>query len=227
MISFDKVLWHNLSVMRIAPARAALDFEARLGKEQGWNAAFTRAVMEEYRRFLYLAATAEGAVTPSKLVDIVWHLHLTYTRHYWEELCGRILPRPLHHEPSGGGADEEAHFAAQYRDTLRRYRTAFGVDAPAEIWPDPDDAPARVSRGAALGAVGAATMVLAACSSTTVSASHWLPIVLLIGVFAGMIVILTLGRHGGGRKDDRSCGGGCGAGCGGGGSSCGGGCGGD
>ena len=107
---------------------------------------------------------------------------------------------------------------------MRHYRAAFGVDAPAEIWPDPDDVPSRVSRDSALGTLVAATMVLAACSSA-VRSFDWLPIVLVIGGFVGILVILALGRHGGRRKDDGSCGSGGGS-CGGG-SGCGGGCGGD
>jgi hypothetical protein len=49
-------LWLALAAMRIEPAGAALSFEARLAREQGWTADKTVRVMREYRRFLYLAA---------------------------------------------------------------------------------------------------------------------------------------------------------------------------
>ena len=82
-------LWKALAAMRIEAGGAALTFAARLARENGWSAAHAAAVVEEYRRFLYLAATA-GPVTPSEDVDQAWHLHLSYTRHYWEVPCGAV-----------------------------------------------------------------------------------------------------------------------------------------
>src|SRR4051794_29247128 len=69
-------------------------FSARLAREQGWTRAQAERVVREYLRFVYLAATAGHPVTPSKMVDEAWHLHLTYTRGYWDELCGRVLGMP-------------------------------------------------------------------------------------------------------------------------------------
>jgi hypothetical protein len=34
-------------------------------------------------------------VTPSEQVDQVWHLHLTYTRSYWDEFCPNVLGQPF------------------------------------------------------------------------------------------------------------------------------------
>jgi len=53
----NKMLRDSLAAMRIAPEGAALTFEARLAREQGWSSARAARVVEEYRRFLYLAAT--------------------------------------------------------------------------------------------------------------------------------------------------------------------------
>ena len=64
--------------------------------------------IEEYRRFLLLGVAAGHPVSPSDTVDQVWHLHLTYTRRYWDTLCRDTLGRLLHHEPTQGGAVEDA-----------------------------------------------------------------------------------------------------------------------
>ena len=112
-------------------------FSARLAQEQGWTRAHAGRVVREYLRFVYLAATAGHPVTPSKRVDEAWHLHLTYTRDYWDELCGRVLGRPLHHEPTRGGSDEDAKFGDWYARTLDSYRTAFAEEPPPDIWPRP------------------------------------------------------------------------------------------
>jgi hypothetical protein len=112
-------------------------FSARLARENGWTREHAGRVTREYLRFVYLAMTAGHPVTPSLPVDEAWHLHLTYTRSYWEEMCGRVLGRPLHHEPTRGGEAEEAKFSDWYARTLASYRTAFGEEPPADVWPRP------------------------------------------------------------------------------------------
>lgn len=114
---------------------AAFDFSARLAQENGWTPGYTARVVREYKRFVALAVCAGHPVTPSVAVDQAWHLHLVYTRSYWQDLCGTVLGRPLHHEPTAGGAEEASKFHAQYDRTLLSYRELFGEVPPADIWP--------------------------------------------------------------------------------------------
>ncbi|WP_278913528.1 glycine-rich domain-containing protein [Deinococcus wulumuqiensis] len=108
----------------------------RLQREQGWDMVLTLRAVNEYRRFVVLAATAPHPVTPSKLVDEVWHTHVLFTRDYWERLTP-LLPAPLHHEPGDGSPADDSHFAGQYGRTLDLYERTFGQPAPADLWPDP------------------------------------------------------------------------------------------
>ncbi len=117
---------------------SAYGFTERLMRENGWSRAFSERAIAEYKRFLYLCATQEVPMTPSDQVDQVWHLHLTYTRSYWLRLCGEVLPKPLHHCPSRGGAREGRKYRAWYERTLARYAHVFGIEAPADIWPAVD-----------------------------------------------------------------------------------------
>jgi hypothetical protein len=121
--------------MRIEEPDAGRSFEQALAEEEGWSLARAEAVAAEYRRFLYLAATSDAELTPSRAIDKAWHLHLTYTRHYWEVLCGAIIGRPLHHRPSPGGAIETERFRRQYEDMLARYEAEFGAPPPPAVWP--------------------------------------------------------------------------------------------
>lgn len=116
-----------------------LPFVERLARENGWTRDYAERVVHEYRRFVYLAATGETPVTPSKEVDAAWHLHLTYTRSYWKRLCDEVLGKPLHHEPTRGGHDEHVRFVAQYEATLARYAETFGEMAPEDIWPSAEE----------------------------------------------------------------------------------------
>jgi hypothetical protein len=74
-------------------------------------------------------------VCPSEQIDQAWHLHLVYTRSYWNRLCGELLQRPLHHAPSAGGAAEHDKHVAMYERTLASYRRLFGEAPPADLWP--------------------------------------------------------------------------------------------
>lgn len=114
---------------------SALSFARRLARENNWSVTFARRVIEEYKRFVLLARCAGHRVTPSDQVDQAWHLHLTYTRSYWDRLCGEVLGRPLHHDPTKGGASEDAKFEDWYARTLESYRRVFEAEPPADIWP--------------------------------------------------------------------------------------------
>ena len=132
----DHPVWDRLASLTIGPDNAALPFAVRLARENGWNAAFTARVIEEYKRFCFLAMTAGHEVTPSDQVDQVWHLHLTYSRDYWQRFCPQVLGRDLHHGPTAGGRAEADRFHEQYARTLHAYEQSFGAPAPADIWPD-------------------------------------------------------------------------------------------
>lgn len=131
-------LWEAIRTFDIDGEPRALTFAARLARENGWSVGFAERVVLEYKRFVFLAVTGTSQVTPSDQVDQAWHLHLTYTRSYWERFCGEVLRRPLHHEPTKGGPEEGARFDEQYRHTLARYEQAFGASPPADVWPAPE-----------------------------------------------------------------------------------------
>lgn len=219
----DGARWSAIESFRFDEGAPAYGFAHRLAEEQGWTPAFTERVLHEYRRFLYLAATSDQPVTPSKAVDETWHLHLTYTRSYWERLCPAVLGRPLHHEPTRGGIDEAGRFEKQYRDTLRRYRETFG-EPPAAIWPSAPVGSARLARTAKHGLTFAfavllisALTILPGCVPAAwhvdVAMVWWF---VVISLFVTLILWLvrngTRGNGGGGGGCGSACGcGGCGS----------------
>ncbi len=132
---FDAVLWSQLSNFRLDDPSHVLTFSERATKENGWTPAFTKRAVAEYKCFLYLAVTCPHVVCPSEAVDQVWHMHLTYTRSYWDDLCGAILGRPLHHGPTKGGRAEHEKYFKLYRKTLAAYQQTFQCQPPSDIWP--------------------------------------------------------------------------------------------
>ena len=110
-------------------------FAARLAQENGWSRVYAERVIAEYKRFMFLTVSHGRAVCPSEDVDEAWHLHLTFTRSYWQRFCKDALGTEVHHEPTRGGPAEHAKHVAMYEDTLAAYAQAFGSPPPADIWP--------------------------------------------------------------------------------------------
>ncbi len=132
----DDPLWSKLEAFELDVNGDSLTFTRRLARENGWSPDFAGRVVEEYRRFLFLAMRAGHPVTPSDEVDQAWHLHLVYTHSYWDELCGEVLGRPLHHGPTRGGRAEDDKYHEWYEKTLASYKRVFGRTPPADIWPE-------------------------------------------------------------------------------------------
>jgi hypothetical protein len=165
-------IWVALSQYEIGPPDSALPFAKRLALENGWSSAMAERVLAEYRFFCFLAATAGHKGTPSDPVDQAWHLHLTYSRDYWERFCP-LLGRPFHHEPTAGGGEQKQLHFEQYAKTLKSYERIFGRSPPADIWPKAarsliDSAKARrvlPSDGFVLSWPGAALILLIFCAA--------------------------------------------------------------
>lgn len=128
-----KALWAKVEAFQIDEKGAPYPFSARLAKEQRWSSRLAMEAIEEYKRFMFLAVAAGHPVTPSHTVDEVWHLHLIYTRSYWEDLCIKTLDRVIHHEPGNGKDADSVKHQQQYDRTLESYRRFFG-EPPRAIW---------------------------------------------------------------------------------------------
>ena len=131
-------LFQRLNDFALDNESAPFKFSTRLARENGWSLAFAKAAIGEYKKFIYLAAISATPVTPSDIVDQVWHRHLTYSRSYWDEMCGKILGKPLHHGPTNGGASEYAKYRDLYAATLEAYRAEFAEEPPPAFWPPSD-----------------------------------------------------------------------------------------
>lgn len=128
-----------LETFRVNDDSLPLSFIKRLAMENAWELSFAEQAFQEYLKFIYLCVETPGLTVPSDVVDEVWHLHLTYTKSYWKDLCGDLLGKELHHIPTQGGASEDSKFSKAYDDTLARYEQTFGHPAPQKFWPSPEE----------------------------------------------------------------------------------------
>jgi hypothetical protein len=129
-------LWQKIRNFELDDPGASLSFTGRLARENGWSFEYTVRVVDEYKKFIFLQCITGHPLTPSDQVDQAWHLHLLYTVSYWIDFCTQTLQKQIHHGPTRGGASERMKFENAYDRTLQTYRTIFGVEPPADVWPD-------------------------------------------------------------------------------------------
>jgi hypothetical protein len=91
-------LWRRIELHDFEPG-TPLNFTRRLARDHGWSLEDARGAIGAYRRFCFLAIVSPTPVTPSEVVDEVWHQHLIYSRDYWAIWCGERLQAALHHDP--------------------------------------------------------------------------------------------------------------------------------
>ncbi|MDJ0511294.1 MAG: hypothetical protein QNJ64_18875 [Crocosphaera sp.] len=129
-------LYQRICQFEIDDSLAAFPFSAKLSWEYQWSGIYTYRVIQEYKKFLFLVMVANQEISPSTAVDRAWHLHLLYTQSYWDELCGKVLKRSLHHIPGLGRKEDGLKYYYQYCQTLDIYHKYFGMP-PDNIWNPP------------------------------------------------------------------------------------------
>jgi hypothetical protein len=104
----------------------------------------TKESVYEFKRFIALKAlyrdTNCSYLSPSFIVDEVWHKILLLPAHYYR-LCNCLLhaeckERIIDHNPDG--SLEGAPQLERYQRTLDAYRLFFKEDPPAHMWPKPE-----------------------------------------------------------------------------------------
>ena len=126
-------LWARLQAFEFDNGTGSAPFSVKLARAEGWSKAYTARVIEEYRRFLYLTQVGDRQATPSQIVDAAWHMHLTFTRDYWEDLCPTVIGKPIHHQPCAG-EEEMPRYRDQFAATKALYEAEFGAEPPSDIW---------------------------------------------------------------------------------------------
>lgn len=129
--ALDTGLWDSISRFDIDSPISEYGFSTRLAKENIWTKQFTDSAILEYKKFMYLAATSDLMVSPSGIVDTVWHQHLIFTQSY-TDLCN-ILGKQVQHIPSTHNKKEYEKFRLAKERTTKRYQEVFG-DQPKDIW---------------------------------------------------------------------------------------------
>jgi hypothetical protein len=117
-------LWLRLAFLERSGGPSAATLHSLVVADTGWTPEFAKAVIEEYRRFLFLAMRTGHAVKPPPAIDRVWQLHRAHAPNYWDVLSQFVVDRPA--VPSvSTGADN---------DTRASYLSLFGAAPPPAVW---------------------------------------------------------------------------------------------
>ncbi len=109
-------------------------FASKIARKLNWTNDFALYAVLEYKKFVYLGVVSDFAVTPSRIIDQVWHEHILFSSAY-RTFCKEVIKNDFDHSPELIPMEEQTGiYDAQYNDTINLYTTEFGVEPPEIIW---------------------------------------------------------------------------------------------
>lgn len=94
-------------------------------------------LLEEYYKFLYLMSLKKDSyviMSPSPLIDEVWHLHMLYPSDYKDHsLVLTSNQFIIQHNPDGEFDPDHVRFAKR-QNLVNLYRTTFKQEPPISVW---------------------------------------------------------------------------------------------
>lgn len=127
----NKEIWEKILSFDFDNPPSEYGFSTRLANENFWTKDFTELAILEYKKFMYLATTSEFMVSPSEIVDTVWHQHLIFTQSY-SDFCN-LIGKQIQHIPSTHNKEEYEKFKLAKERTQKFYSNIFG-EQPNTIW---------------------------------------------------------------------------------------------
>jgi hypothetical protein len=132
----ERGLWDRISRYDLEGIAGAVSFSSRLAQANSWSNNYAKDVIQEYKKFIYLCCLNDKNLSPSDAVDQAWHLHLLYSKEYWNKFCPDVLEQELHHRPSQGGDKEVSYHQQGYEKLQKLYFEEFKMMPSKEVWPE-------------------------------------------------------------------------------------------
>jgi hypothetical protein len=127
-------LWDEIAAKFGGQNPFAKAFADKLSRKLKWKKTFAMKALWEYKKFVYLGVISDFSITPSKVIDEVWHQHLLFSSGY-RKFCKDVIHYDLDHNPELVAVDSQSQaFQSQYFQTIALYKREFGVKPPDDIW---------------------------------------------------------------------------------------------
>lgn len=93
---------------------------------------YVEQLLAEYNRWLTMASEyGAHEISPSDIIDKVWHIHILDTIDY-ARVCDMICGRIIDHYPENGYESQKEERVKRYGNTLKNYKEKYGKHS--EIW---------------------------------------------------------------------------------------------
>lgn len=130
-------LWHHIQENFGGPNASTKAFASKIARKLKWPEKFALRAIAEYKKFVYLGIVGDFVVTPSKIIDQVWHEHLLFNKAY-RLFCAEVIQYEFDHTPELIPLeDQTGTFNAQFSQTIQLYTIEFGMPPPFDIWGSP------------------------------------------------------------------------------------------
>lgn len=126
----DPHIWSRIRLAPLPATRDGRDFHRALAFAHDLPLAEARDIEEEYRRFLYLAATSHALRVAPPLVREAWQLHAQSPEYV--PFCASVIGRDLPLDDTSRMLGS----SGAYRETRAAYQREFGVRPPRLYWPE-------------------------------------------------------------------------------------------
>jgi hypothetical protein len=127
-------MWDQIAAKLGGRNASVKAFAGKLARKHGWNEAFALRAIAEYRKFVYLGVISDFVVTPSDVIDKVWHQHILFSKAY-RNFCRDVISYEFDHNPELFPLEGQIEqYQKQYYHTLQLYKQEFGKEATASIW---------------------------------------------------------------------------------------------
>ena len=127
-------LWQHITAKFGHSIPSVKAFAGKIARKHDWKNKFAMKALAEYKKFVYLGIISDFQVTPSKVIDIVWHEHLLFSKAY-RDFCNEVILQPFDHHPELLPVEHQTgRFSAQYLDTIELYKKEFDLEPPVDVW---------------------------------------------------------------------------------------------
>lgn len=127
-------VWNQIGAKLGVRNASAKAFAGKLARKHGWKEAHAMWAVAEYKKFVYLGVISDFVVTPSVIIDKVWHQHILFSKAY-RSFCHDVIAYEFDHNPELLPLPGQTEvYNAQYHHTLALYKKEFGKEAPPAIW---------------------------------------------------------------------------------------------
>ena len=130
----QKHLWDDITAKFQGQNPYTLAFADKLRRKFGWKKNFALRAIWEYKKFVFLGVIADFGVTPSRIIDQVWHEHILFSAGY-RLFCQNVIAHNFDHSPELVAIGQQTEvFQAQYFRTIQFYINEFGSNPTLDVW---------------------------------------------------------------------------------------------